>query len=130
MNKIYSYSLIVILLLITIQSVNATLYSRSDDLYLNISQQVAQAHNWTYPNYVCRHFSHDLVVQLNRKGYLSSIAIGKYLHCSPLNYQRFRCRHVWVEVYVGEVRPENLVRIESTSGKIITQENYKLNYKK
>jgi len=125
MNKLYSYSLIVILLLITIPSVSA-FSSRSDDYYLTITKQVADSHEWSYPSYICKDFTWDLMTKLNLNGFLSNKRIGYLYPCSQSNYDRFKCKHEWVEVWVGN----NQLSIEPQSGRILTEEDFKVNYKK
>lgn len=111
-------------IIMDLTTAKAEIYSRNDDFYLNISKEVAQNHNWTYPNYVCRDFAHDLMVKLNLNGYLSSTRTGKYYPCLYSNWQRFRCRHTWVEVWVGKDKK----RIEATTGQVISDLNYKTYY--
>jgi hypothetical protein len=115
---------VILFVILYIQPVSA-FSSRSDDFYLNLSKQVSLSHNWTYPSYVCHDFSWDLMLLLNRNGFLSSTRLGKYYPCDSFSYDHWKCKHMWVEVWVGN----NLVSIEPQTGKVISPEQLKDHYK-
>lgn len=122
--RIYLYLIFIVFILISLNFTQA-FESRSDDYYITLAKEVAQAHKWKYPSYVCNDFAWDLMIKLNLNGYLANRRNGKYYPCSKLDYQRFRCRHTWIEVWVGK----KLIQIEATTGKVISPEYYKDHYK-
>lgn len=93
--------------------------------FIDIAEQVASEHEWTYNQYMCGDFSNDLVKELRRMGWSAYREFGYHYSngdgtCPEFDYDHWRCKHYWVIVKVP---------IEATSGRIISPEEYAREYR-
>lgn len=91
----------------------------SKPLFLEIAEEVAQAHNYSIPGYVCEHFSRDLVRELKKNDYDAETKIVR-VDCDSGLLDKYSC-----EYYNGiHVVVKLVTYIESVTGKLIEPDYY------
>lgn len=89
----------------------------SKPLFQQIAEDVANSHEYS-DDYNCVDFTRDLVKALKEAGYEAEKVVGYARWCDP-NKNSNDCLHAWTKV---------TVYIESTTGKVLTPEEYEENY--
>ena len=99
---------------------NNLIHSECKESVLNEIEQIAfnvsSSHEYVRGKYDCKQFSRDLVNELEKNGIKSTCVFGLY---NKIN------AHIWVETIIENQTYD----IEATNGNIISETDYKMNYK-
>lgn len=90
--------------------------------FLDVAHEIASAHTWHFPDYICTDFAYDLSTKLISQGWSvdTQQVYWNYANGTCPEEDRFHCKHTIVMLTVP---------IESTTGKIITPDVWKLEYR-